>query len=405
MKLSIIIVNYNVRYFLEQCLTSVQAALQSIDGEIIVVDNVSKDTSCQMVKYFFPSITLIENKKNVGFSKANNQGVAIAKGKYVLILNPDTVVAEDTFVKILEQAEQMPNLGILGVKLIDGTGHFLPESKRGLPTPKVAFNKLFGISNPKKGKYYATHLTADKSGNIDVLVGAFMLIERDKYKEVGGFDEDYFMFGEDIDLSYKMLQKGYENYYYSKTSIIHYKGESTAKNTKYLHNFYGAMRIFYKKHFRLNVFFDMSMSLGIHFWKWLRFFQIKSIATATTQPKNLLYIGNEQDVYKALQKVYPQAEVHIFSVCTTRVISKYDDLNHIEKLLKEKAIDEIVFDNQSNTFAKIIFYMTSLKDRKLRFKIRPKNTNFCIGSNDKDGKGEVVLLSQKLQQTTSISIE
>ncbi|HIP48833.1 MAG TPA: glycosyltransferase, partial [Lutibacter sp.] len=187
MKLSIIIVNYNVRYFLEQCLLSVQAALQGIDGEIIVVDNVSKDGSCKMLKEVFPDVILIENTENVGFSKANNQGVAIAKGEYVLILNPDTLVVEDTFSKILYQANQLPNLGILGVKLVDGTGRFLPESKRGLPTPKVSFNKMFGISNPNKGKYYATHLTEDQSGNIEVLVGAFMLIERTKYNEVKGF--------------------------------------------------------------------------------------------------------------------------------------------------------------------------------------------------------------------------
>jgi len=392
LKLSIIIVNYNVRYFLEQCLLSVQAALQGIDGEIIVVDNVSKDGSCKMLKEVFPDVILIENTENVGFSKANNQGVAIAKGEYVLILNPDTLVVEDTFSKILYQANQLPNLGILGVKLIDGTGRFLPESKRGLPTPKVSFNKMFGISNPNKGKYYATHLTEDQSGNIEVLVGAFMLIERTKYNEVNGFDEDYFMFGEDIDLSYKMLKKGYENYYYAKTQIIHYKGESTAKNAKYLNNFYGAMRIFYKKHFKLNLFYDFGMNIGIHFWKLIKSFQVQKIQKPTTLPKNVLYIGSENTIYESLVSHYSKSKVHLFAVCETRVISRYDDLEKIENEIKEKNIDEIVFDNQSNTFSKIIFYMTSLKNRRIKFKIHPKNTNFIIGSDDKDGKGEVVSL-------------
>ncbi len=396
MQLSVIIVNYNVRYFLEQCLLSVQAALRGIDGEIIVVDNISPDDSCAMVKEKFPKVILIENKENVGFSKANNQGVAIAKGKYVLILNPDTVVAEDTFAKILSFAEKKKNLGILGVKLVDGTGNFLPESKRGLPTPKVAFNKMFGISNPTKGKYYATHLKEDETGTIDILVGAFMLIEREKYNEIGGFDEEYFMFGEDIDISYKMLKKGYKNYYYPNTQILHYKGESTAKNAKYLGNFYGAMRIFYKKHFRLNKAYDLIMHLGIKFWYWIKYFQVKKKDKTITPPKNILYIGNENHIYEALRKHYTTSEVHLFAVCETRVVSRFDDLEKIESILTEKRIDEIIFDNQSNAFSKIIFYMISLKNKGIRFKIHPKNSNFVIGSNDKDGKGEIVKLLNNL---------
>ena len=393
MKLSIIIVNYNVHYFLEQCLLSVQAALRGIKGEIIVVDNVSSDGSCTMVKNNFSDVILIENKENVGFSKANNQGVALAKGEYVLILNPDTVVAEDTFSKIIYQADLQTNLGMLGVQLVDGTGQFLPESKRGIPTPKVSFNKMFGISNPDKGKYYATHLTKDQSGAIDILVGAFMLMQRAKYNEVGGFDEAYFMYGEDIDLSYKFLKKGYTNYYYAKSQIIHYKGESTAKNAKYLGNFYRAMRIFYKKHFRLNWFFDLIMMLGIKFWYWMKYFQIKTKISRITSPKNVLYIGSENYVYDGLVKHYKQSKVHLFAVCETRVISRYDDLEKIENEINTKQIDEIIFDNQSNEFGKIIFYMTSLKSRNIRFKIHPKDTNYIIGSDDSNGKGKVINLS------------
>lgn len=393
MQLSIIIVNYNVRYFLEQCLLSVQTALRGLEGEIIVIDNRSSDASCNMIKENFPEVTLIENKENVGFSKANNQGVEIAKGKFVLILNPDTVVGEDTFSKILNFAEKKQNLGILGVKLVDGTGNFLPESKRGLPTPKIAFNKMFGISNSTKGKYYATHLKEEETGKVDIFVGAFMLIKKAIYKEVGGFDEAYFMFGEDIDLSYKMLKKGYNNYYYPKTQIIHYKGESTEKNIKYLNNFYGAMRIFYKKHFKLNVFYDFSMNMGIHLWKGLKFFQVQKKQKTTTPPKNILYIGSENFIYESLVKHYTKSKIHPFAVCETRVISRYDDLEKIENEIIAKGIDEIVFDNQSNEFSKIIFYMTALKNKGIHFKIRPKNCDFIIGSNDKDGKGEVVIFN------------
>ena len=393
MQLSIVIVNYNVRYFLEQCLLSVERALKGIDGEIIVVDNISPDDSCAMVKAKFPKVILIANKENVGFSKANNQGVAIAKGDYVLILNPDTVVGEDTFSKILNFAKKKSDLGMLGVKLIDGTGCFLPESKRGLPTPKVAFNKLFGISSTTTGKYYATHLQENESGTIDILVGAFMLMKREIYNEVGGFDEDYFMYGEDIDLSYKLLKKGYQNYYYPNTQIIHYKGESTSKNAKYLGNFYGAMRIFYKKHFRLNILYDFIMSFGIKFWYWVKYFQIKKTSPVFTLPSKVLYVGSENDIYTTLQKHYKTADIQLFAVCNTRVISRFDDLEKIEQILAEKQIQEIVFDNQSNSFAKIIFYMNALSSKNITFKIRPKNRNFMIGSDDSNGRGSIIKLS------------
>jgi len=396
MQLSVIIVNYNVRYFLEQCLLSVQAALRGIEGEIIVVDNNSTDESCSMVKSNFPEVVLIENQENVGFSKANNQGVKIAKGKYVLILNPDTVVAQDTFAKILAFAAKKTNLGILGVKLVDGTGNFLPESKRGLPTPNVSFSKLFGISSTSTGKYYATHLTGNESGAVEILVGAFMFIKREKYNEVGGFDEDYFMYGEDIDISYKMLKKGYQNYYYANTQIIHYKGESTSKDVKYLTYFYGAMRIFYHKHFRLNKVYDFIMSLGIKFWFWIKYFQIKKTFKTPTISKNVLYVGSENTIFEAIRKIYHKSEVHLFAVCETRVISRFDDLEKLSAILKEKNIDEVIFDNQSTDFSKIIFYMTSLKNRGFIFKIRPKNTQFIIGSTSKDGKGSVTQLQFEL---------
>jgi len=250
MQLSVVILNYNVRYFLEQCVLSVQEALNGIDGEIIVVDNNSTDDSCLMMKQRFPDVTLIENKENFGFPKGNNIGVNIAKGEYICILNPDTVVAEDTFKKILDFAVKIPELGIVGCKLIDGTGNFLPESKRGTPTPWVAFTKISGLykflpKNKNFNKYYASHLLETETGKVDVLIGAFMLLKRDLYIEVGGFDEDCFMYSDDIDLSYTILKKGYSNYYFHETSIIHYKGESTLKDKVYLKRFADAMRFFY----------------------------------------------------------------------------------------------------------------------------------------------------------------
>jgi GT2 family glycosyltransferase len=255
MKLSVIIVNYNVKYFLEQCLHSAIKALKNIDGEIIVVDNNSVDGSCGMMHEKFPEIKLIENKQNTGFSYANNQAIKISKGEYSLLLNPDTVVEEDTFEKVVSFMDENPDAGGLGVKMIDGNGNFLPESKRGLPSPMVAFYKIFGLSAlfPKSkifGRYHLGFLDNEEIHEVDVLAGAFMLLRKKTLDEVGLLDEDYFMYGEDIDLSYRITKGGYKNYYFPETTIIHYKGESTKKGSiNYVRIFYNAMIIFAKKHF------------------------------------------------------------------------------------------------------------------------------------------------------------
>ncbi|MDP2336919.1 MAG: glycosyltransferase [Bacteroidota bacterium] len=255
MKLSIVIVNYNVKYFLEQCLHAAQKAALKVSSEIIVVDNDSVDGSCQMIEEKFPEVILIANKENVGFSKANNQGIRIAKGEYILLLNPDTVVEEDSFMKIVRFMDQTPDAGGLGVKMIDGKGRFLPESKRGLPTPEVAFWKMSGFSklfprSKRFGRYHLGYLDQDQVHEVEVLAGAFMLLRRETLDKVGLLDEDYFMYGEDIDLSYRITQGGYKNYYFPETAIIHYKGESTKKGSiNYVKVFYNAMIIFAGKHF------------------------------------------------------------------------------------------------------------------------------------------------------------
>jgi GT2 family glycosyltransferase len=255
MKLSVIIVNYNVEFFLEQCLNSVVAALKHVEGEIYVVDNNSIDGSLDMVREKFPSVHLIANKDNTGFSKANNQALRLAKGEYHLLLNPDTIVEEDTFARVVEFMDSHPDAGGLGVKMIDGKGNFLPESKRGLPTPKDAFYKIFGLSrlfpkSKKFGRYHLSYLDKDEIHEIEILSGAFMLMRKSALDKVGLLDEAFFMYGEDIDLSYRIVLGGYKNYYYPKTRIIHYKGESTKKSSvNYVFVFYNAMIIFAKKHF------------------------------------------------------------------------------------------------------------------------------------------------------------
>jgi O-antigen biosynthesis protein len=273
MKLSVIIVNYNVKHFLEQCLHSVEKASKNIDAEIFVVDNNSVDGSKGMLIRKFPDVKLILNNRNLGFSKANNQAIKRATGEYILLLNPDTVVEEATFKKIIDFMDLHPEAGGLGVKMIDGKGKFLPESKRGLPTPWVAFNKVFGLSAlfPKSkvfGIYHLTFLDKDSIHKIDVLAGAFMLMRKEALDKVGLLDEDFFMYGEDIDLSYRIIKGGYTNYYFPETTIIHYKGESTKKGSlNYVRMFYNAMIIFARKHFSKQYagIFSVFIHMAIYF--------------------------------------------------------------------------------------------------------------------------------------------
>ncbi|HDP74359.1 MAG TPA: glycosyltransferase [Bacteroidales bacterium] len=255
MELSVIIVNYNVRYFLEQCLASVFEALKGIEGEVWVVDNASTDGSVEMVKLKFPGVKLIANDKNLGFSKANNQAIKLAQGKYILLLNPDTVVQENTFRQSISFMEMHPDAGGLTVKMIDGKGHYLPESKRGFPSPWASFCKVFGLTSlfPSSrffARYYLGHLDKNATQTIEILPGAYMFLRTKALQKAGLLDEQFFMYGEDIDLSYRILQCGYKNYYYPNCQIIHYKGESTKKGSlNYVLVFYKAMILFAQKHF------------------------------------------------------------------------------------------------------------------------------------------------------------
>ncbi len=381
MKLSIVIVHYKVPYFLMQCLQSVKDACVSISSEVIVVDNNSQDKTSEMLSHNFPEVILIANTENVGFSKANNQGVTLAKGDYVVILNPDTIVAEDTFLQLLEFAKKRKNLGAIGVKLIDGQGKFLPESKRGIPTPLVSFNRLFGISSKQTGKYYASHLQENESGVVEILVGAFMFMKRSIYNEVKGFDEAYFMYGEDIDLSYKILKKGYQNYYYADTQVVHYKGESTAGSLKYLRHFYEAMKIFYKKHFKLNLLYDFIMNFGIRFWFVLKYFHLQRTKAKPKAVKNFFFYSNNAKLFKELQVVYKSNQ------STQQAVFKKEQF-----LEKEAFYYAIIFDNNFVSNKECIQLMQQLKESKIAFRFLPKHANFIIGSDGSQAKGEIVTI-------------
>lgn len=255
MKLAVVIVSYNVKYFLEQALRAALQACAGLEAEIWVVDNHSNDGSVAMVQEKFPEVRLIANTENTGFSKANNQAIRASAAEYVLLLNPDTVVAEDCFREVLRFMDAHPQAGGLGIRMLDGGGNFLKESKRGLPTPEVAFYKIFGLSTffPKSkrfGRYHLSYLSEFENHTVDILAGAFMLMRKSVLDQVGLLDEKYFMYGEDIDLSYRIRLAGYENWYFAESPIIHYKGESTKKDSvNYVRVFYQAMAIFAKQYF------------------------------------------------------------------------------------------------------------------------------------------------------------
>lgn len=329
MEITIVIVNYNVQYFLEQCLISVQRAIVGVEAEVYVVDNNSVDGSVAMVQQKFPWVKLMANEQNTGFSRANNQAMRLAKGEHVLLLNPDTVIEEDTLLKVLAFMKTHPECGGLGVKMVDGKGVFLPESKRGLPTPETAFYKIVGFSRlfPKSKKfnrYYLGHLSNTDVHEIEILSGAFMWMRKSALDKVGLLDEAFFMYGEDIDLSWRIVQGGFKNYYFPETSIIHYKGESTKKGSlNYVYVFYNAMVIFARKHFSKQhaELFSFIIQAAI----WLRagvaimYRFLKSIVLPVMDVSLMLaLLAGLKSVYAASQhKIYDDGLVWtVFAICS-----------------------------------------------------------------------------------------
>ena len=271
LELSVIIVNYNVKHFLEQCLFSVQKAIEGLRAEVIVVDNNSSDNSIEYLAPAFSAVKFIASKENLGFAKGCNRGLAEASGHYILFLNPDTLVPEDCFKKCISFFESHPDAGALGIKMLDGRGRFLKESKRSFPSPTTSLYKLFGLARlfPRSkafAKYHLGHLNENEDHEVDVLAGAFMMAKKDVLDKVGSFDEVFFMYGEDVDLSYRIQKAGDKNYYFAGSNIIHFKGESTRKGSmNYVRMFYKAMSIFVRKHYSGGRagFFNLMIQSGI----------------------------------------------------------------------------------------------------------------------------------------------
>lgn len=251
MKLSIIIVNYNVTELLRNCLSSIINFVQDLPYEVIVIDNQSPDSSWKDLMIEFPKVQFISSEVNYGFAIANNKAVKKAKGEYVLLLNPDTELEGFYMKEIVEFADQHQDLGCLGIRMHDAAGKFLPESKRSVPDMFNSFEKLFTNFQKKKSKsYYRNDINEFEIAEVEVITGAFLLIKRALYLEIGGLDEKYFMYGEDIDLCFTLLRKKHKNWYYGKSAILHHKGESTVRDAQYLERFYGAMQIFIDKYYK-----------------------------------------------------------------------------------------------------------------------------------------------------------
>ena len=365
--------NYNVQYFLEQCLLSLREVIVAEDSEVIVVDNNSTDHSCQMIRKKFPEVLLLENKSNLGLAKANNKGVGVSSGKFLCFLNPDTIIPDNVFPNLLKKATQLPHVGLVGPRLISGKGNFLRESKRNIPAPLTSLKRLLGIRTRFVKSYFADHIQEREIGRVDVLDSAFMLIKKNHYLSVGGFDDDYFLYGEDLDLSYRVKKMGLLNYYLGTITALHYKGESVDRNADLVMIFYGAMRLFYSKHFKSNRVLDFMVSVGIRMVSFIHSFKdFKKNRREVTQ----YYLISENEVLSA--NIASKLNTELIRVST---IERED--------LGDKNI-EIIFDGDFMSYLEIIKQMELLNKRNVTFKIRPADCDYILGSDFSDGKGEVI---------------
>jgi N-acetylglucosaminyl-diphospho-decaprenol L-rhamnosyltransferase len=402
LQLSIIIVNYNVKYFLEQCLYSVTKASAGIDAEIFVIDNNSTDDSKGFFSDKFSSVKFIWNSENVGFAKANNQALLLSKGKYILFLNPDTILPEDCFSKCISFLESNSQIGGLGVKMIDGSGNFLKESKRGFPSPFTSLYKLCGLAKvfPTSihfSKYYLGHLNENESHEVDVLAGAFMMLPKKVLHDIGSFDEAFFMYGEDIDLSYRIQKAGFKNYYFSETSIIHFKGESTKKsNVDHLRHFYKAMYLFSKKHY------DFTRSSIIYFLIKL-IIAGKTIAGTVKKVSSVPKNEDKKRLIVATEKGYHQVIDLLKKAGIKLNVSARIELHHSENstalgsitrlssLIKKYSIKEVIFCEEAMSFKNIIATVEQHPSVETSYMFHAVGSHSIVGSNDKNSSGTFIV--------------
>jgi GT2 family glycosyltransferase len=417
MELSVIIVSYNVRYFLEQCLHSVRKASENIACEVFVVDNNSADGSCLMVSSMFPEFSLITNHGNKGFSAANNQALKLASGRYLLLLNPDTIVEEDAFKKCMIFMDNHPDAGAVGVRMIDGRGKLLPESRRALPTPVTAFFKAFGFSYlfPKSrlfNRYYLGHLDPLQASSADVISGAFMFLRREAVIKTGLFDEDFFMYGEDIDYSYRLKKAGFSNYYCPEAKIIHFKGESSKRGKLNVQvHFYRSMRIFVKKHFAghmpgvfvILIYLAIFLREGVSFIKYVMkiflipfkcvFLFFRHLASlifpaATDNPflrrRNTVIVSDEAGYarIKDLLSFSGSGNRITGRVCTGQDEVKEEvlgSLGQIREVIRLSRIKEVIFTTHDLSISQIIDSMHLISDLNIAMRITAPGGEYLLG--------------------------
>ena len=367
MKLSIIIVNYNVKYYLEQCLLSVERAIEDIDAEVIVVDNHSKDGSVEYIEQRFPWVTCISSLHNLGFARANNLAIKQSNSEYVLLLNPDTFISENIIADALNFMDNHKNAGGLGVTMLTTSGSRAKESRRGFPSPMVSFYKMMGLcdrfpNHPKFGHYYMSNMPWDKSGQMEVISGAFCLLRRAALDKVGLLDEAFFMYGEDIDLSYRILKGGFENWFFPST-ILHYKGESTQRSSfRYVHVFYAAMLIFFRKHYSgMSFLLSIPIKAAIYLKATTSLLQMlyrKSkkllgfISHSHAIEPNYIFIGNEDNIKRCEEIAKSRG------VAAKYIIGNKETLpnGHLDKqeLIEAKTLNYVVYDMDAYSYGDVL---------------------------------------------------
>jgi len=377
MKISVLILNYNVANFLDICLISVKEALKIYNHEIIVVDNASSDNSLEIIKKYHQNVILIENKENFGFPKGNNIGFEKVTGDYLLVLNPDVIVPENLIETILSKIELIDQ-GIAGCYLLDGCGHFLPESKRQTPSPWVSMTKILGLYKifPKNkwfNQYYAMHINPNQDGQVDILVGAFMWMKTSLYKSLNGFDENCFMYADDVDLSYRSKLLNLKNVYWSNPKILHYKGESTNRDFTYIKRFNEAMQYFYNKHFKKNYLFSVLMQIISYIFVIKKSFEKPIIQKSPTN--FYLYPTNSE----------------LKNIISSKLNQPIIPVNDLKKH-PFKPDSCLIFNQNEMLFKDILDFMTTKTTLGLTFRIIPKDRNFMIGSDSKNTKGEVIFI-------------
>jgi GT2 family glycosyltransferase len=386
MKLSVVIVNYKVKYFLEQCLRSVEKAAKGHDVEIFVVDNASCDGSVEYIRERYPAVTVIASDENLGFARANNLAIRQSKGEYVLLLNPDTIVAEECFGEFIRFMDCHPDAGGCGAYMMHVDGTFALESRRGLPTPFVAFCKMSGLASmmPRSrtfGRYYMRYLDENEVNRIEIMSGAFMFLRRSALDKAGLLDEDFFMYGEDIDLSFRILKSGYNNYFLPHR-MLHYKGESTVKSSyRYVHTFYQAMQLFFNKHYS---HYSLLLSLPITFAIWGRAmlayagnqFRHRHEKSCALTPQNCLVVareGSAAQVMELLKKKYPACR-HASVIGDEALLPD----GHLTAGICLDGYDTVVYDTDAYSYGRVLELISRKQGRRMRLGTYSAKTRVLI---------------------------